>query len=192
HPLSEHRKQLRANGYISLHHASRLVGKRNVRAAATIQAVKTIRTKRGDPMAFLTLSDEQKEMEAVVFPELYRKTNRWLDENKLIFVRGNIESRNNQIQFIVNEMKPFDLKELKEIPDRRLFIKIVNQNNDEALQFIKKLALKFPGKIPIIVYHKSSNRTYQLSSEFYIHPTYDCMQSFYNYFKKDNVVLENR
>src|SRR5699024_6357319 len=192
HPLSEHRKQLRANGYISLNHASRLVGKRNIRAAATIQAVKTKRTKRGDPMAFLTLSDEKKEMEAVVFPDLFRKTKRWLGENKLIFLRGNIESRNNQIQFIVNEIKPFDLKELKEIPDRRLFIKLVNQSSDEALLFIKKLALKFPGKTPVIVYHKSSNRTYQLSSEFYIHPTYDCMQSFYDYFTKNNVVLENR
>src|SRR5699024_11584024 len=111
-------------------------------------------------MVFFELSDEKKEMEAVVFPDLFRKTKRWLGENKLIFLRGNIESRNNQIQFIVNEIKPFDLKELKEIPDRRLFIKLVNQSSDEALQFIKKLSLKFPGKTSIIVFIKSSYLIY--------------------------------
>ena len=37
-----------------------------------ITAVKTIRTKKGDVMAFLTVSDEEGDIEAVVFPNVYK------------------------------------------------------------------------------------------------------------------------
>src|SRR5699024_1171718 len=58
HPLKEHRRRLRASGFITLKRARQFVGMSRVKSAAIVQAIKSIRTRRGDPMAFLTLADE--------------------------------------------------------------------------------------------------------------------------------------
>src|SRR5699024_6274071 len=99
HPLAEHRKILHANGYMSLNKTTKMIGRRNIQNVVIIQHIKTIRTKRDDPMAFLTLNDETREMEAVLFPELYRKTNRSLQENDIVSIQGTPELRNEQVQF---------------------------------------------------------------------------------------------
>lgn len=190
HPLAEYRRLLRANGYLSLNHASRLLGKKHIKSAAMIQTIKEIRTKRGEPMAFMTLNDEKQELEAVVFPNVYRQSKRWLEENAMIVVKGTIESRKNQLQYILNDITPFDLTALDNQSDHRLFIRLKTEKSHEALKKIKGLAHQFPGTTPIIVYHEKLNQTYQLSSQFYINPTYECLQLFNQFFTKANVVLE--
>src|SRR5690606_14287984 len=101
HPLVQYRSSLRGNGYVSLQHAKEFE-KKNLKSAAIIQEIKTIRTKRGEQMAFLTLSDETDDMDGVVFPELYRNTRRYIEEEKLIFISGKIESRNGKKQWLLS------------------------------------------------------------------------------------------
>src|SRR5690625_1582820 len=55
HPLREYREQLTTHGFQPLMNVNRFIGKRNIRSAVVLQAVRKIRTKRGDPMAFLTV-----------------------------------------------------------------------------------------------------------------------------------------
>src|SRR5699024_2688319 len=50
HPLKELRQDLQTNGFITLKDARQLAGRRRVKNAAIIQTIKTIRTRRGDPM----------------------------------------------------------------------------------------------------------------------------------------------
>src|SRR5699024_6209560 len=49
HPLKEHRRRLRASGFITLKRARQFVGMSRVKSAAIVQAIKSIRTRRGDP-----------------------------------------------------------------------------------------------------------------------------------------------
>ena len=46
---------------------------RNVYVGVNLASVKTIRTKKGDVMSFIRMSDASGEMEGVVFPEIYRR-----------------------------------------------------------------------------------------------------------------------
>src|SRR5690625_1796264 len=105
HPLKNYRDKLRTSGYVTMTGAQTLIGKNKVKSAAIIQSIKTIRTKRGDPMAFLTIGDETTDMEAVVFPELYRQQGRSLKEEMMIFVTGKIEARNNGVQWLRSEIR---------------------------------------------------------------------------------------
>jgi len=190
HPLAEHRKILRANGYMSLNKTIKMIGRRNIQSVVIIQHIKTIRTKRGDPMAFLTLSDETREMEAVLFPELYRKTNRSLQENKIVSIQGTPELRNEQVQFLINELEPFNMLDLSSKPYQSLFIKITELKNDIAMQKIKEVAEKYPGTTPVIVYDDKANRTYRLSEKFKLHLTDKCLLVLNDYFGKVNVVVK--
>ncbi|WP_085991705.1 DNA polymerase III subunit alpha [Oceanobacillus senegalensis] len=190
HPLKEYRSRLRANGFIALKNAPKMVGKRNVKSTVIIQSIKAIRTKRGDPMAFITIGDETREMDAVVFPELYRNSNRWLKEEMMVEIHGKIETRNNRIQWVVEQIRPFDEKELTAVSDKRLFIKVNEEMENQALQWIQRIAEKYPGSTVIIIYHSKKKQTYRLASEYSIHETYECLEAFRSYFGKENVVLQ--
>lgn len=190
HPLKDYRKKLRASGYVTMTGAQALIGKSNIKSVAIIQSIKTIRTKRGDPMAFLTFGDETMDMEAVVFPELYRNTGRWLKEEMMVFVTGKIEARNNGVQWLLSELKPFDETILESHPKHRLFIKLIEKNSDTVLNWLRSIAAAHPGNTPIIIYHEESKRTYQLDSDYFINPNQACVQALKNYFGNERVVLE--
>ncbi|GAB3065193.1 DNA polymerase III subunit alpha [Virgibacillus ainsalahensis] len=190
HPLKEYRKKLRANGYVPMKNAEKRLGKRNTKSAAIIQSMKKIRTKRGDPMAFITIGDETGDMEAVIFPDLYRNTSQWLKEEAIITVIGKVESRNNRIQWQLSEIHPFDESALNIENDQRLFIKVTGDSREKALMEIRKCATRFPGSTPIIIYLEKYKQSYQLAVDYYVDPTYNCMQLLRDYFGEKNVVFQ--
>jgi DNA polymerase-3 subunit alpha len=189
HPLKEYRRKLQANGYITLQHAQQLVGKKRAQSVAVVQSLKKIRTKRGDPMAFITISDEHEDMEAVIFPELYRKVSRWLAEEMLVFVTGKIESRNNRIQWLLQELKEFDESVLN-ISDQRLFIQILEADHEQALTKFREIAMKYAGNTSIIIYHQDSKNTYKLTNDYDVTVNDQSLLLLKEYFGNENVVFE--
>src|SRR5699024_8393433 len=145
-----------------------------------IQSIKTIRTKRGDPMAFLTIGDETTDMEAVVFPELYRQQGRSLEEEMMVFITGKIEARNNGVQWLLSEINPFDDTKLNANQKQLLFIKLTATRGEEALNWLRSLAAEYPGNSPIIIYHDESKQPYQLAGNYFLQPTPACMQALRN------------
>ncbi|MGJ9457190.1 DNA polymerase III subunit alpha [Oceanobacillus sp. CF4.6] len=190
HPLKDFRKRLRENGHLSLQKAGKLVGKRNLTTTAIIQSMKTIRTKRGDRMAFLTLGDEHTEMDAVVFPDLFRETSLFLKEEIIISISGKVESRNNKLQWVVDSLKPFNEEELSDQPEQRLFIKSSSSTSSNALKTIKSIAEHYPGATPVIIYDDERKQSYQLANEYFVNPDAGCMKELNDNFGKDNVVLK--
>ncbi len=58
------------------------------RFVAILKSMKTIKTKKGSPMAFLLFFDDEEEMEVVVFPETYAKCYQILERNQLYVIDG--------------------------------------------------------------------------------------------------------
>ncbi|MFD1038110.1 DNA polymerase III subunit alpha [Virgibacillus byunsanensis] len=193
HPLQNHRHILRENGHVSLNKAQHLVGKKKINSAGIIQTIKPIRTKRGDSMAFMTIEDETGEMEAVIFPDLYRNVYRWLQEEMIIVFNGKVELRNKSMQWIISDVHPLKEETFQvQQKTQRLFIKLSDQTKETALKIIKNIANESPGSTPIIVYHAEKKQTYKLANDYYINPSYACLQSFISEFGKNSVVLEKR
>ncbi|MFZ3576312.1 DNA polymerase III subunit alpha [Virgibacillus sp. DJP39] len=190
HPLAGYRQKLRMNGYITLNQSSNLTGKRNIKSAAIIQTIKTIRTKRGEPMAFITVSDETGDVEGVIFPEVFRNVNRWLVEESIVFITGKMERRNNKNQWLVSEIHEFNEEELNTRTNQRIFIKINAINDGDVLVKLKQIAINHPGDIPIIIHREDNKQTYQLASEYFVEATKQCLQELKDYFGKMNVVLK--
>jgi DNA polymerase-3 subunit alpha len=192
HPLESYRTLLRGNGYITMNHAKRGTERKEQKSTGIIDKVKTIRTKRGDPMAFLTLSDETDEMEAVVFPDLYRNAKKMLQEENLIMFQGKPETRNNRMQWLLSEINPFEEDRLQDMQKQRLFIKLPEQEQDLNLNFIKHTAHQYPGDTPIILFDETSRKTYQLKEDYFIDPVYDCLLVLRTQFGKEAVVLQKK
>src|SRR3990167_3222254 len=75
---------------------------------ASVAAVKEIRTKKGDPMAFVTLEDESGSVETVVFPRLYQEQRALWTQDALLFVRGKVDAKGDERKLIAEYARPVD------------------------------------------------------------------------------------
>ncbi|SHF78411.1 DNA polymerase III subunit alpha [Ornithinibacillus halophilus] len=190
HPLKQYRSKLRENGFISINRAFDLVGKKNTNTVVIIQSIKVIRTKRGDQMAFLVIGDETGEMDAVIFPDLYREVKKWLNEEAIAVLNGKVEERNGKKQWVIQQAEQFEENKLVKVQKERLFIKITDETNDVALSFIKKVASSYPGSTPVIIYHAEKRQTYKLAADYSLEPNYACLKQLYEFFGREQVVLQ--
>ncbi|HEY4601081.1 MAG TPA: DNA polymerase III subunit alpha [Cerasibacillus sp.] len=186
HPFKRYRHQFSQEGYIVLQQASQYMNQRHVKGIVIIESIRKIRTRRGDPMAFITISDETDEMEAVVFPNVYRQISRWLREEIVIAITGKIDMRHNQYQWIIDSAQPVDLENIRS--SARLFIKWSKGIGNEGAQMIRDIAKKYPGDTTVIIFHEEEGKTYQLK-HVSLHPTESCVNELKLFFGSEAVVL---
>ncbi len=70
---------------------------------AMVKSMRTIKTKKGAPMIFLTLEDESGESEAVVFPRIFEKVGHKISYNKIFGFTGKYDRKNHT--FVIEDVK---------------------------------------------------------------------------------------
>ena len=162
------------------------------KAVVYIGEMKKIRTKKGEQMAFFTMSDQTGEMEAVVFPNVLKKMATILQQGNILVVEGKIEERQGKIQFIVQ--KGQDIKEaIHSIPANKskLYLKIPKeQETVEHLQNLKEVIRKYPGSINVILYYESSRKSIGLEKSLLIEPSEQCIEELIKMIGNENVFLK--
>lgn len=71
-----------------------------------IESINEIRTKNGDQMAFLTISDLTDSIEVVVFPDTYQKYKDKFESELCVVVSGKVDSSDDEINIIMEKMQP--------------------------------------------------------------------------------------
>ena len=71
-----------------------------------ISAVRELLTKKGDKMAFITLSDQKDQIEMVAFPTLYAEQKDHLQVGNCIAVKGKLTIRNDEPSIALDKIKP--------------------------------------------------------------------------------------
>ena len=69
-----------------------------------VDKIKTISTKKGDKMCFVTGSDETSTAEYTLFPKVYNQYPN-ISKGDLLKIRGTVERRLDQIQIVVEKIK---------------------------------------------------------------------------------------
>ena len=80
-----------------------------IKVAGIIKSKKVINTKKGSPMAFITIFDETAEMEITIFSDLYQEKLSLIKKNNIIIIEGRKSYKNDEISFIADSI--FDLEE---------------------------------------------------------------------------------
>ncbi|MBH0230138.1 DNA polymerase III subunit alpha [Halobacillus sp. KCTC 3957] len=192
HPLHMHRKQLRSAGVLPLQNLLRATHNKDLKTAAVVETLREIRTKRGDPMAFLTISDESSEMEAVLFPDTYRTARRWIQEQMLVSLNGKTEERSGKKQMIINEVHPFKMEEDQPQTNQRVFIRTAKSEEEASLEKVREVSTNFPGNTPIYIVRAETRTAYRLDEEYSIHPSREALHLLSNYFGKDSVAIRSQ
>ncbi|MDD3453520.1 MAG: DNA polymerase III subunit alpha [Bacilli bacterium] len=72
-----------------------------------VDKIKEIETKKNDIMCFIVGSDEQNNIDIVLFPKIYDKLNK-TKHGDIVLIRGKVEKRFDKYQIIVDNLKVLD------------------------------------------------------------------------------------
>jgi DNA polymerase-3 subunit alpha len=105
HPLDKIREQLKKRDktidFIKENHDKLPKAK----IPGLIEEINEIRTKNGDPMAFLTITDLTDSIEVVVFPDTYKRYKDKIESESCMILSGKVDSSDGEINIIMEELK---------------------------------------------------------------------------------------
>lgn len=129
-----------------------------------VHQLKETRTKKGELMCFITVSDPSTERSGVVFPQAYRAMKGVLVENKAVILNGKMSERQGKQQLVVNSMTLLEEDDAPFAPAQRLYV------NCESTQIIalKEILATEPGTVEVIVVDKATRRGIALNNSFNI------------------------
>lgn len=157
-----------------------------------ITSIKSIRTKKGEVMAFLTISDEGGDLDAVVFPNVYKNRMPLFKNGNIVMLGGTIEKRDGKKQLIVQEAYSLEtLKEMMEAKNSRLFIKIEKEKQTSSnLRLIKQALFQYKGTTKVMLYYEREDRYVQLSLWDWVTPSAELLAKLKKIAGEENVVFK--
>lgn len=75
-----------------------------IKIAAILRSKKVINTKSSSQMAFVKLFDETGELEATIFPNLYKDTLQLLEKNNILLIEGRFEKNKESTTFVADKV----------------------------------------------------------------------------------------
>ncbi len=106
----------------------------NITVGGVIIKVQKIITKKGDPMAFVTIEDLTGQVEVLVFPKTYQENDGLWEVGKIVLIKGNISTKDNAVKILVDKFKEVMLAEAVGIKDEEITIKQKSQRNDYLIK----------------------------------------------------------
>ncbi len=82
-----------------------------VRIGGMVTNTKTIRTKKGDPMAFVTVEDMNGSVEATVFSSVYASVHDQLYEDNPVLIQGRVQKEEQAVKILADAVVPLDKAE---------------------------------------------------------------------------------
>ena len=120
-----------------------------------IQSIRVIRTKKGENMAFLKVSDSKSNLEVTVFSDQYRQFNNLLHEGRFYYLNGKVQARDGRLQLVLNN--------LKEAVSERFWIQAADHEHDSEIYHILE---QYKGQIPVIIRYENEQKNVLLPGYF--------------------------
>lgn len=70
-----------------------------------VESIKTILTKKGDRMGFITIADKESSIETVAFPEVFRSGREAFQEGRCVLLKGKLSKRNGEPSIVIEKVK---------------------------------------------------------------------------------------
>lgn len=166
---------------------------KNVKMILFVSHVKTIRTKKGQLMAFIDGNDQFGDIDVTIFPNLYNKISGWLKSGMVVVIAGNIEVQRG-LQLVANSIKPaanvVHNSEVK-ISGPKLYLKIDSDHDKSAIyQDIMRVIQDHPGNTRILIYRTADDRKQLLDKKYNVAINTSLMQDLWNILGDGNVVTQ--
>ncbi|SDB83441.1 DNA polymerase III subunit alpha [Shouchella lonarensis] len=188
HPLENEQEKLERFDRVMLR--SCRPSRETVRIAAWIRLVRQITTKSHTKMAFVQMSDESDEGEAVIFPTEWEKFRHLFVPHALLFMEGVLEERKGKKQFVVQ--KALDITLIEAVrPTHTLYIRLP-QALDTPTRFsdMTYILQRDQGTTPVILYREQEGKPRQLEDIYRVAPKEGTLRLLKQMLGEKNVVLQ--
>ncbi|MBW2010217.1 MAG: DNA polymerase III subunit alpha [Deltaproteobacteria bacterium] len=122
-----------------------------VRIGGIVKSIKAIRTKKGDPMAFVTIEDMQGSVEVVIFSSVYKEVEDLLVDDSPILVQGELKKEEKAVKILAESVIPMEKAE--ETWTASIHINMdVSRTQKEVLIELKHVLKSCPGSCPAFIH----------------------------------------
>ncbi|MHA8111168.1 DNA polymerase III subunit alpha [Lactobacillaceae bacterium Melli_B4] len=164
-----------------------------------INRVKTIRTKKGEQMAFLTGSDPIGEVDVVVFPKAYQRYQAMLVSQRVLMISGKVENKRG-LQIVADQIVPAAnlAGQLKQRGQARsqaeiCFLKITQANDNRTVkQQLFDIIKTHPGNCRVLIYWADKQQKQILAQRYAISNNPNVQTALKNLLGNQNVVYQKR
>jgi len=115
-----------------------------------VKRLRRIDTRRGEPMAFVTIEDGTSEAEATVFPRALEGCGALLCEDRLVGAVVEVGRRNGQVNLVVQELFPLDAMSGRR-PVRMTLVLDGARVDSIALEQLRDVLRLHPGPTPVVL-----------------------------------------
>ena len=144
HPLARYEATIQALATASTIGLPELSDGREVKLCGIVTTVKSMLTKKGDRMAYLTLEDLQGVVEIIVFPDLYKNAADLVVPERLVRITGTVDRGDKGTKIRGSKIEP--LAEVQAQTIKRVLIRLTNRPGvTEQLPRLREVFLRHPG-----------------------------------------------
>lgn len=168
HPLDHYREVIEQ---VSNCRVSALTGEdahsydgKNVALVCTVVRVKTINTKAGGLMAFITVEDLSGSMEVLAFPKVLLDSSEAVHDNAVVVVQGRVSYKEDEPCKIIADSivdieryQPEKLRAAQSKKGGKLWLRVPSMNS-EAFEDTKNLLQIFEGSFPVVMYFEDTKQ----------------------------------
>ena len=172
HPLHGIRDQLRRKVDVPI---SEVAARRDgdvVTVGGIVGAVRSLTTRKGDPMAFVRLDDLSGTIETIVFNSAYAAARDLLEADRILLVKGRVDHKDGETKLVALEVTAFEAA-----PERREVRLRVDARRAHAgvVRELAEVVRGFPGEAPVVLNLETSSgpKVLAFGPEFKVNPDSD-------------------
>lgn len=169
HPLAEYQELLQSKTS-PIHSIDASFEGKVVQIGGTISEIREVTTRNGQKMAFIRLTDMSSDLELILFPGTYQKSISLWQSDNVILAKGKVTTKDRmgnegEIKVIVDEAynlaEEEDSRDIMQEPRRdteskgpletRVYIRMADTTNQEALAKLKQEIDNRPGTVPVVL-----------------------------------------
>ena len=129
-----------------------------VRIGGLVQSTKTIKTKKGDLMAFVTIEDMHGAVEAIVFSRVFNDVRDLLVEDKPLLIQGQVQKDEQSVKILADTVIPINKAE--EIWTASVHLNLeISRTDREKLTDLHVILKRHPGGCPAFLHLRSPDNT---------------------------------
>lgn len=123
-----------------------------VKIAGLISKIQKILTKTKEPMAFLQIEDISGNIEALVFPRVFKKNEKLIQKDKMVVLSGRLSEKDGALKILAEGIEEIGKREsVFEAKEKFLYLTLPKTAKRELLEKIKEIVLDSKGDVPIIL-----------------------------------------
>ncbi|MDU7007781.1 MAG: OB-fold nucleic acid binding domain-containing protein, partial [Enterococcus faecalis] len=157
-----------------------------------VKNIRTIRTKKGEQMAFVDGDDTTGSISLTLFPTVFRQLRQSVEKGQVYYVEGKVErsTYNQELQILVQRIEKAQQVETS-ISDETCFIRITKDvEQTDVFQKMKEVLSRHAGHIPVIVYFEKTGKKIVLNEENWVAHTSASQQQLAYVLGEQNVIFK--